>query len=377
MHDHDVPYPCMNSNATTPNTGPINPDDPAFDYDEFGYLHDNAAEVDLTLPSAVDLCRLRYSLGHDGRSISALRWGTGPIEMVFIHGAAQNAHTWDTTAIALHQHGWTNLLCIDLPGHGRSDWRNDHHYDPVSMADDVSQLIGALAPEASGVVGMSLGGMTALALADAYPELVRKLVMVDVTPGVNALKAKAVTDFVRGPQSFESFSSLLARTKQHNPTRSEASLRRGILHNAHRNDDATWSWNYDRGLSEALPADESNPKDSNTKDSNTKDSKPKVSNTSQLDSRESINHLETVPESSDDGSLIERFHPMWDAYARLSMPLLLIRGSLSPIVDDDDVAEVIRRRPDASVIVVPQAGHSVQGDQPVALASHIAAFFTT
>ena len=57
--------------------------------------------------------------------------------------------------------------------------------------------------------------------------------MVDVTPGVNAEKTKAVIDFVDGPQSLrESFDDLLARTMQFNPTRSESSLRRGILHNA-------------------------------------------------------------------------------------------------------------------------------------------------
>jgi pimeloyl-ACP methyl ester carboxylesterase len=50
------------------------------------------------------------------------------------------------------------------------------------------------------------------------------------------------------------------------------------------------------------------------------------------------------------------------------MPLLLLRGALSPVVDDADVAEVERLRPDAEVIVVDDAGHSIQGDRPVELA---------
>ena len=79
---------------------------------------------------------------------------------------------------------------------------------------------------------MSLGGMTTLALARHAPELVRSVVLVDITPGVTAEKAKAITTFVNGPASFASFDDLLARTMEHNPTRSEASLRRGILHNA-------------------------------------------------------------------------------------------------------------------------------------------------
>ena len=327
----------MTDDATNPAT---DPDNPGFVYDEFSMLADNCSEVAIALPENVSLQRVSHALTPDSpsapeRAVSALRWGTGPVELVFVHGAAQNAHTWDTTVLALHGHGHTNMLCIDLPGHGKSGWRPDHRYEPISMAADIAQAIAALAPEAKAIVGMSLGGMTTLALADAHPELVRKLAMVDVTPGVNAMKAKAVTDFVRGPQSFESFGSLLARTKEHNATRTESSLRRGILHNAHRNDDGSWSWNYDRGLSEVMPAPEAKP-------------------------------------NEPDPALVERFNPMWDIYARLAMPLHLFRGSLSPIVDDNDVAEVLKRCPTAQVAVIENAGHSIQGDQPVVLADHIA-----
>ena len=70
--------------------------------------------------------------------------------------------------------------------------------------------------------------------------------MVDITPGVNQQKAKAVLDFVDGPQEFASFEVLLERTMQFNPTRSEASLRRGILHNAAQRADGSWQWRYDR-----------------------------------------------------------------------------------------------------------------------------------
>ena len=106
--------------------------------------------------------------------------------------------------------------------------------------------IDALAPDAAAVVGMSLGGLTAIALAASRPELVRRLVLVDITPGVDRDKAKAITDFVRGPATFASFDEILARTIEHNPTRTEASLRRGILHNAEQLDDGSWRWRYRR-----------------------------------------------------------------------------------------------------------------------------------
>ena len=247
------------------------------------------------------------------------------VKVVFVHGGSQNAHTWDTTIMAL---GCT-ALAVDLPGHGHSDWRDDGDYTPISLADDVAVAVAALAPNARLVVGMSLGGLTSMELAVRHPRLVRSLVMVDITPGVNRQKAKAVLDFVNGPQAFPSFESLLERTIEHNPTRTISSLRRGILHNARQLDDGSWQWRYDRrghGRTEVT--------------SEAPDAPPTPS-------------------------------PLWDHFEHIACPLLLIRGSLSPVVDDDDVAEATRRLPGLELVVVDGAGHSVQGDRPLELAELI------
>ena len=52
----------------------------------------------------------------------------------------------------------------------------------------------------------------------------------------------------------------------------------------------------------------------------------------------------------------------------------MVRGGISPVVDDDDVAELVSRCPHAEVIVVDGAGHSVQGDRPVELADVLRRF---
>ena len=44
---------------------------------------------------------------------------------------------------------------------------------------------------------------------------------------------------------------------------------------------------------------------------------------------------------------------------------------MSPVVDDDDVAEARRRQPTIRVDVVEGAGHSIQGDRPLELAALI------
>ena len=288
-------------------------------YDELGLFRENADEAGLPWDGPPSVRRTEV----DG--ISALVWGDAAPELVLIHGGAQNAHTWDTTALALRR----PLVAIDLPGHGHSAWRDDHDYRPTTMAPAVAAAIEELAPDALAVCGMSLGGLTSIALTDQRPELVRKLALVDITPGVNGEKAADIHAFVSGPETFESFDALLERTMQFNPTRSESSLRRGILHNATANDDGTWRWRYDRLRMDAGGADV---------------------------------------------DIAEVFGAMWDAIGRVKVPMLLLRGSTSPVVDDDDVAELRRRQPDAEVIVVEGAGHSIQGDKPLELAAHLDAF---
>src|SRR6516225_8738931 len=154
--------------------------DDADDYDEFGMLGDNAAEAGLTLSTIPPVTRTSTTLA-DGQTVSALAWGDAQPELVLLHGGGQNAHTWDTVALALG----CPLLAIDLPGHGHSGRRQDRDYGPWRNAEAVAAVIEQAAPAARGVVGMSLGGATTIRLAATRPDLVRHAVIVDVTPQVN------------------------------------------------------------------------------------------------------------------------------------------------------------------------------------------------
>ena len=172
---------------------------------------------------------------------------------------------------------------------------------------------------------MSLGGLTSTVVAAEQPGLVGHLALVDITPGVNKEKAREIIDFVSGPEVFDSFDAILERTVLFNPTRSEASLRRGVLHNAKALDDGRWTWRYD------------------------------------------------LPSAERMGDIDHRFADLWEAVETVPAPITLFQGDRSPVVDDDDVAELQRRRPDATHHVVADAGHSIQGDQPVVLAELLAA----
>jgi pimeloyl-ACP methyl ester carboxylesterase len=306
-------------------------------YDEFSLFHENASEFGLRYDGPPVVRRQSVEV-EPGRHLSALVWGEAEPELVFLHGGAQNAHTWDTVALALDR----PLIAVDLPGHGHSDGGRAGALDPASNARDMAVVIRELAPRARAVVGMSLGGMTSLVLAATAPELVRSLVLVDITPGVDHHKASAITAFVNGPESFESFDELLARTIAFNPTRSESSLRRGILHNAVQQDDGSWVWRYARhGALAPSPA-----------------------------AAESADGPGAA--GAEDRPL---FGSLWDAVSSLAAPVMLVRGMLpQSVVDDADEAELVRRCPHARIEHVEGAGHSVQGDKPVELAALIADF---
>jgi pimeloyl-ACP methyl ester carboxylesterase len=304
------------------------------DYDEFGLFHENAAEYGLPFDRPPDVRRVFADVG-EGRRLSALVWQDRDPEtpespeLVLLHGGAQNAHTWDTVAMALDR----PLVAIDLPGHGHSDGPGDRPagpLDPYGNAADVATAIRALALDARAVVGMSLGGLTAIALGAQAPELVRKLVLVDVLPGIKAQRARHITDFTSGPPSFASLDELLERTAQFNQGRSRSSLRRGILHNAEQQPDGTWVWRWARHRLPAAPSGQGTD---------------------------------------------TRYEQLWEALSAVTGPVLLARGMRpDSVLDDDGERELRRRLPSAQVVHVEGAGHSLQGDTPLELAALIERF---
>jgi esterase len=294
--------------------------------DEFAMLQENATEAGLTWREPA-VSRVDQRVGE--QTVSAIVWGATPPGLVLLHGGGQNAHTWDTVVLLLlDRFPDLGVVAVDLPGHGRSDWRDDHAYSPRTHAAAVAPVLEALAPEAAAVVGMSLGGMTTIRLAATEPALVRRAVLVDVTPA-SGERAQAMTNaqrgtvaLVSGPPGYDTFDEMLAATvAAAPPTRARSALRRGVIHNATRDADGRWVWRYDRNR----PA-------------------------------------------GDTGDLVD----LWADLSRAPAPFTLVRGGDSAFVSDSDAAEFSRRRPEADVHVVPGSGHSVQSDQPAALVEIIA-----
>jgi 3-oxoadipate enol-lactonase len=71
-----------------------------------------------------------------------------------------------------------SLMGLDARGHGDSSW-DGKPFTVQDMADDAAAVIEATAPGPVGVIGLSMGGSTALVLAARRPDLVSRLVIAD------------------------------------------------------------------------------------------------------------------------------------------------------------------------------------------------------
>jgi esterase len=98
--------------------------------------------------------------------------------LVILPGLFGSKRNW--TAIARSLAEGHRVLTVDLRNHGDSPWHALHDYP--SMAEDVAALIGSQLDQPPSVIGHSMGGKVAMTLALVRPELVSRLVAVDIAP---------------------------------------------------------------------------------------------------------------------------------------------------------------------------------------------------
>jgi pimeloyl-ACP methyl ester carboxylesterase len=304
--------------------------------DEFSFLPEQAAEagIDAAIPAGE---RLALTLP-DGRSLSALRYGDGPPVVTLLHGAGLNAHTWDTTILALG----LPALAIDLPGHGDSSWRDDLAYVGRALAADVAVGMDAWTDAPQVLVGQSLGGLTAAAVAASRPDLVRDLVVIDITPGIDSNAGPSqIRDFFAGPTDWASRDELVDRALAFGlggGTRRRAE--RGVFFNSRIRPDGRVEWKHHFAhLAAAMAAS------------------PAAA-------------APAGPPQPDPVAAVLG-QSGWEDLASTAAPITLIRGERG-YVTDADAAAFRERVPTASVVTVP-AGHNVQEDIPADLGARLRA----
>lgn len=295
----------------------------AIDTSEFRYLPAQAEALGVPLP-AVE--RLVHALP-DGRVASALRFGVEPPQVTLLHGAGLNAHTWDTTVLHLQR----PALVFDLAGHGDSSWRDDRDYAPRHLAADVAAALDEWTTEPQLVVGQSLGGLTAAALAAARPELVAELIIVDITPAIDSTgRSVALREFYEGPTDFADRAELVDRAIAFGFGGSRPDTERGVFLNTRVRPDGRieWKHHFAHIAAQALAPAGGDPT-----------APPRLKETS------------------------------WDDFAGVSVPITLVRATRG-FVAEADAVEFQRRLPNTRVTTT-DATHNVQETAPAELAELI------
>jgi esterase len=136
-------------------------------------------------------------------SLHSVQFGDAGREVVFLHGLFGQGKNWTSIAKALADS--YRVLLIDLPNHGRSPWTE--HFSYPHAAASIAQLITDPGREGTAdspvaVVGHSMGGKVAMALALLHPALVERLCVVDVSP-VRYSTQSSFAKFIRGMRELD------------------------------------------------------------------------------------------------------------------------------------------------------------------------------
>lgn len=110
--------------------------------------------------------------------------------IVILHGLFGMLDNWQTIAKKLAEN--YSVFIIDQRNHGRSP--HDAAFNYQIMAEDLREFLESQWIYKSHIIGHSMGGKTAMQFALNYPEMVERLVVVDIGPTENVSNHQAIYD---------------------------------------------------------------------------------------------------------------------------------------------------------------------------------------
>ena len=263
---------------------------------------------------------------HEGLQLRGEIEGDGKAPLVLLaHGGGQTRRAWSATAKRLATEGFA-VASYDARGHGDSDWAPDRDYRMETHARDMIEVLRAIGRPAS-VVGASMGGVAGLIATAEAPALAEALVLVDIVPRFAAGGVERIRTFMLAhPGGFATLEEATAAVRAYNPHRDPPSNPQGLLRSLRERDGRLY-WHWDPAVIGDPPGEE----------------------------------LAVM---------------LSDRLAALppTMPLLLVSGTQSDVVDPDAIESFRRQAPQAETIAVQRAGHMVAGDRNDAFSDAISDF---
>lgn len=288
--------------------------------DEFRDLADLARASGVAEPLRASRQEIRTTTGG---AVSAIRWQDPAVagreaRITYLHGLGIDAHSFDQTAIAVGQ----PAVALDLPGHGRSAWRDDADYAASATAPTVLAAMDALDVPPGVVVGHSLGAILAARIAATAPGRVTGLVLVDMSPDFAQRAVDRIARALESEPPFTSLDEVVDRAIEARVGDDRQVLLREARHTTRLGQDGTLVRRH---------------------------------------------HFPHLPEGRT--SSVGRFADAWPDLESLDVPILLVRGDRG-YVSPKLVTTFAERLPDATIVTV-EARHAVQTQAPLELAAAI------
>jgi len=149
----------------------------------------------------------------NGLRLHVLDWGgEGRTPLLLLHGFTGHAHAWDTLSIALQPH--FHVYALDQRGHGDSDPADV--YNAIAAFDDIGGVVDQLGLGSLVMVGLSMGGRNAIYFTSKRPDVVQKLVILDIGPEVSK-RASLAPAGPPEPATWESIEQAAQHLHRSNP----------------------------------------------------------------------------------------------------------------------------------------------------------------
>ncbi len=165
-------------------------------------------------------------------------YGANGRPLIILHGLLGMLDNWQTQS-NLYAEAGLNVYALDQRNHGKSPHSDKFSFE--AMADDVKEFMELHQIPSAFVLGHSMGGKTAMQFALTYPQLVDKLVIVDVAPRkypnahdeiLDAMASLELNEFTTRQQADEELAKRLPKY----------SLRQFILKNLTRTEEGELKW---------------------------------------------------------------------------------------------------------------------------------------
>ena len=182
--------------------------------------------------------------------------GAGKPPLVVLHGLLGSSRNWLTTgkdlADAFH------VFAPDLRNHGQSPHAGPMTYD--AMVADVLAWLDARGLERVTLMGHSMGGKVAMALACRHPERVARLVVVDIAPKDYLSHAHRAEFAAMNELRLDTLKSRAEAELRFETRVADWAMRKFLVTNIERTDEGGWRWAVNLpALTAALPEIERNP----------------------------------------------------------------------------------------------------------------------